>query len=176
MFFDTDEPLLPRVPVFLYEICPNITWSIHVLFFIVVSHASVMFDCLSEKLRIVLNTQISWQIETWRQNHVLVCQLVDNINLCFGVVLLVSVSFYFISFTTNSYRLYNALTYSDGGHMPTLGLISHLIVITIKDIFHLLLLVTVSYQMQRKVSAFFQIKYQILINEQVCSSETLSTW
>jgi len=92
--------------LFCFETLGSITWSIQILFCILVSYVSVMFDCLKDNFQTILKAPNASQIETWRRNHVLVCQLVDNINDCFGVVLLISVGCYFVSSISASYELY----------------------------------------------------------------------
>ena len=118
-------------------------------------YVSVMFDCLKENFQTILKAPNASQIEIWRRNHVLVCQLVDNINDCFGVVLLISVGCYFVSSISASYELYVLLQdLLIGRYSPKIGYLFHIISINIRDAIHFSLLVALPFRMKRKVSVF----------------------
>ena len=155
MFFENEQPL-ETIPIFLYENLCIPTWNVHILFFILLSHVSIMFDYLCQNLDMVLKGKTTKKLEAWRQDHVLVCQLVDNINDCFGAVLLTSIGCYFISFITNTYELYTTITpivraRTVKTRNPPLGRVSHLSAMFLRDAVHIGLLVAMPHRMDGKV-------------------------
>lgn len=155
MFFENEQPL-ETIPIFLYENLCIPTWNVHILFFILLSHVSIMFDYLCQNLDMVLKDKTTKKLEAWRQDHVLVCQLVDNINDCFGAVLLTSIGCYFISFITNTYELYTTITpivraRTVKTRNPPLGRVSHLSAMFLRDAVHIGLLVAMPHRMDGKV-------------------------
>ena len=156
MFFEPSNPeqFHDLLLLFCFETLGSITWSIQILFCILVSYVSVMFDYLKDNFQTILKVRNASQIETWRRNHVLVCQLVDNINDCFGVVLLISIGCYFVSFIVVFYELpFHLKGFLKGDSVP-LGYIFHLIVMIFRDVIHFSLLVAMSYRMRRNVKLF----------------------
>ena len=155
MFFENEQPL-ETIPIFLYENLCIPTWNVHILFFILLSHVSIMFDYLCQNLDMVLKGKTTKKLEAWRQDHVLVCQLVDNINDCFGAVLLTSIGCYFISFITNTYELYTTITpivraRTVKTRNPPLGRVFHLSAMFLRDAVHIGLLVAMPHRMDGKV-------------------------
>ena len=162
MFFDSDDQPVTRFPLFFFHFFTCITWSQQTLFCILVSFTSLVMDSLKQQIRSILKrnnpTQyVAWQLEIWRQKHVLVCEMIDCINECFGAMLLISIGYYFIIFITVTYELYiSCKMYLTSGIGPPLGYISRLITLTIKNLIHFGFLVTIPYQMRRKVSFFIE--------------------
>ena len=156
MFFEPSNPeqFHDLLLLFCFETLGSITWSIQILFCILVSHVSVMFDCLKDNFQTIMKAPNASQIETWRRNHVLVCQLVGNINDCFGVVLLISIGCYFVSFIVVFYELHFHLKEFLKRDSVPLGYVFHLIVMSIRDVIHFSLLVAMSYRMRRNVKLF----------------------
>lgn len=145
----------PRILKFIFECLACITWSIEILFCIIIFHASAMFDTVNDQIQAILegnNLDTSSQLETWRQNHVLVCQLVDNINSCFGIMLLTSIGCYFIGFMLLPFELYVYWSQYLNGKGPPFSVVCHFIVVIIRNAIHLVLLIVVPYQMREKVS------------------------
>jgi hypothetical protein len=56
---------------------------------------------------------VSQKLENWRRFHVLICQLVDRINSCFGFILLVAMTHGFISFISDSFEITMAFSNHD---------------------------------------------------------------
>ena len=80
--------------------------SISCLFFVLVSISIIFFRQLQNTM------QQGWKVvpsetemEHWKQNYVLICQLVTEINLCFGIVLLFTICYGFINFINYSFNL-----------------------------------------------------------------------
>ena len=156
MIFSDPEFTYGAILIFLYENLCIPTWNVHILFFILLSHVSIMFDYLCQNLDMVLKGKTTKKLEAWRQDHVLVCQLVDNINDCFGAVLLTSIGCYFISFITNTYELYTTITpivraRTVKTRNPPLGRVSHLSAMFLRDAVHIGLLVAMPHRMDGKV-------------------------
>ena len=56
---------------------------------------------------------VSQKLENLRRFHVLICQLVDRINSCFGFILLVAMTHGFISFISDSFEITMAFSNHD---------------------------------------------------------------
>ena len=156
---------LSRVLKYFFETFAGITWSVHILFCVVVYDASVMFDTITKQIERIFNEKspsIASQLETWRQNHVLVCQLVDNINECFGIILLISIGSYFISSVTVPYEIYLYASEYLNGRGPPMGLVLRFVLMQIRDISHFILLILTPYKMRGKVSISVKMIIQLL--------------
>ena len=144
---------------FLFENLSTITSNIHTLFCILVYFAMIVFDNIIEEIKKILTEvksrkRIEWQLEMWRQNHVLACEFVDSINECFGTVLLVSIGCYFGSFIAFPYEVYlyhNQYTQDCGG--PPFSVICRFMWLNIRDMVRIALLIAVPYQIRKRVSA-----------------------
>ena len=144
--------------LFIFSNLPSITWSIQILFLVLVSHTSLLFEDLNSQIVTILESSgpsgnIAKKLEMWRRKHVVVCELVDNINECFGIVLLISVGYYFVNFICGTYSLFDQLrrVFDAESHL-FLGFITYLMSTLIRNMTHFILLVSMPYRMQRKVS------------------------
>lgn len=45
------------------------------------------------------------QLKTWRRNHALVCDFVDKIHNCYGIILLIKISYLFVAVINSSFYL-----------------------------------------------------------------------
>ena len=151
------DPTTDEVLIFLSRNIVLVAWSIQILFCILVRHATILFTGLNQHMEVILKGDdssvalIAIKLETWRQNHVLICQLVDAINDCFGLVLLLSIGCYFISLIILSYELYyDVFQYLSGcqvGYHPWIN-----VLLASRHLFHFVLIVMMPYQMQNQVT------------------------
>ena len=154
-----DDKFYKKFISFSFQCAILVSWSTQILFNILIRHATIMFADLNKQIQDILSPNnstrlISNKLETWRQNHVLVCQLVDNINQCFGLMLLISISCYFISFIVMSYQLYKGImNFSTVQQFNDEMLISALtiVLVMLKNAVHFVLIVLMPYQMQQEV-------------------------
>ena len=86
--------------------------SVIVLFCVLVVGLSLMFQQLDDHLKEIGVTSafqsrgsIRWRLEKWRCNHALVCQSVEQLDQCFGVVLLFALGYAFIDFILASFKI-----------------------------------------------------------------------
>ncbi len=74
---------------------------------------------------------MSSHLENWRRHYTLVCQLVDRINTCFGVIVLVAMAFSFVTFITDTYEI--TLAFSNSYALETrflIRLFQHIFLLT----------------------------------------------
>lgn len=141
---------------FLSRNMAMIAWSIQILFTVVVAHATILFSSLNQQMKTILSPDspmmsIPIKLEKWRQNHVLVCQLVDCINDCFGLVLLLSITSYFINLIILSYKVFgDTLRYLEGDLVGFFLLNDAML--ASGYFFHFVLIVMVPHKMQKHVS------------------------
>lgn len=104
----------------LSKLLETISLSIVALFCSIVWVVYRMFNYLNLKaaefssilpLSIGSFNLIKTHLENWRRQHTLVCQLVDRINSCFGIILLVAMTHSFVSFISDTYEI--ALAYTN---------------------------------------------------------------
>ena len=143
---------------FLFETLQIIPLSTHIQFFTLIYDAAILFASLNGKIQKILVSndsapKIISELENWRQDHVLVCQLVDDINASFGLVLLVSITSYFITLIKKTYELYN-LTTTKSDNLPPLGYALYFFVINSVIVIHFILLVILPYRMRLQVCIF----------------------
>ena len=145
---------------FIYINLPSITWSIQILFLVLVFLTSVLFEDLNSQIATILESSgpsgnIAKKLEIWRRKHVVICELVDNINDCFGIVLLISLGSYFVYFNTDIYtfcylvfKLFRAEEISPV--YRKVGSIK-MILNVIRNLTNFVLLMSIAHRMQRKV-------------------------
>ena len=99
----------------------TLSFSIIALFCILVCAISRMFRCLNLKAaslslsagsnKVTMSCSlssvgfVSSKLENWRRHYSLVCQLVDQMNSCFGIIILVTMAHSFVNFTTDSFEV-----------------------------------------------------------------------
>ena len=96
----------------MYIMSRSTSMCILVLIFIVVATTSLFYDSLDHGLDGVV--EIDCENETnkflegiakWKEKHVVTNQLVENINECFGVIILLRLSNSFVYFIVATYKL-----------------------------------------------------------------------
>lgn len=117
------------VAVVLSNVTRTAVLNIFALFCVLVRCTSVVFEILNHRIEILTRAAsddvdhhqqyhlmlhnppnlFTARLEKWRRNHARACQLVDRINECFGIVLLVTVTNGFVSFITTSFELVRSL-------------------------------------------------------------------
>ena len=83
---------------------------IETTFYVMTSTAALLFEELQTKMKEISVksngnqsdfSQLAYQLDQWNKHHDLVCRLVDNIDDCFGLVLLITVGHIFITYSTS---------------------------------------------------------------------------
>ena len=98
--------------------------SVFFLFCILVRVITLIFQGLNEQLLHLnepekfssiysSNRILNIRLEKWRRNHTLVCRLIEMINKCFGLVMVITVVNVFISFITTTFEIVNCIQESD---------------------------------------------------------------
>ena len=98
--------------------------SVFLLFCILARVLTLMFQGLNEQIShldepdkfssIYLNSRIlNVRLEKWRRNHTLACQLIEMINKCFGLVMVITVINVFVSFITTTFEIVSCIQESD---------------------------------------------------------------
>ncbi len=115
----------------LSKISEVVSLSILVLFCVLVWATSHMFRYLNFKFAEFANScsssldllnsldLVESELEKWRRHHSLVCQLVEQINSCFGIILLVGVIHSFVSFITDSFEITAIMALSSNKSLQT---------------------------------------------------------
>lgn len=85
------------------------------------------------------------RLETWRRNHALACELVEMVNKCFGLVMLITLVNIFVSFVTTSFEIVRSM--QDDETLPSL-----LIFIFVKKTILLILMFYEPYRLQAEVN------------------------
>lgn len=106
-----DLPFIPKpLGIILSNISYVIAMTIQALFYILVSTAALLFKHLRKKLKTVgseNSEQTSLRLDEWRKQYDLVCQLVDKINSCFGLILIITVCHCFVTSAKFSTQIFN---------------------------------------------------------------------
>lgn len=98
--------------------------SVFLLFCILVRVITLIFQGLNEQLLHLnepekfssiysSNRILNVRMEKWRRNHTLICQLIEMINKCFGLVMVITVVNVFVSFITTTFEIVNCIQESD---------------------------------------------------------------
>ena len=82
--------------------------SIATLFLIFVCIAIVLFRELLKKMQeqqrsLLMPSEL--ELETWKQHYVLICQLISQINSCFGIIILITLCFGYIDVTNSLFKI-----------------------------------------------------------------------
>lgn len=94
--------------------------SVFLLFCVLARVITLVFQGLNEQishlteadklLPFFLSSRIlNVRLEKWRRNHTLACELVDMVNKCFGLVMLVTIVNVFVSFVTTSFEIVSSV-------------------------------------------------------------------
>ena len=139
------------------------SWSIQILFSILVRHVTIIFAGLNRQMEVILcpdNSMrlVAMKLETWRHNHVLVCQMVHCISECFGLVLLISMGHHSISLIVLSYEMYEDFHEYFVGNSPGVGYRPFVTVLLMaRHLVHLILIVFIPCQMQKEVRIYHHL-------------------
>ena len=142
----------------LSQMTETLSFSILVLFCVLVWSTSHIFRNLN--LEIIYFTSptslsldsslgcVRTQLENWRRYHTLACQLVVQINKCFGIILLVAMTHSFVSFIIDSFEItIMAFNYN---HLPQ----THFVIRFGQHFFHFLMVCLGSYLLQSEVIVY----------------------
>ena len=104
--------------IFLANFTRTAVLSVLMIFCILTRCTSFAFEVLNHRIEILSRMdeqhyQVVYQppnlfttrLEKWRVCHARACRLIDHINQCFGLVLLVTLTNGFVSFITTSFEL-----------------------------------------------------------------------
>jgi hypothetical protein len=92
--------------------------AILTLFYILVSCSVDLLALLDRRLKALIigsnckqvhNSLLSSELEKWRRHHIFVCQFIEHINACFGLIIITFISYSFISFITCCYLMYDSI-------------------------------------------------------------------
>ena len=103
-------------PVALAMFCIAILTElmIETTFFAMTTVAALLFEELQTRIQEISTksnenksdwSQLAYELDQWTGHHELVCRLVDTIDDCFGLVLLITIGHVFITFSTSSSEL-----------------------------------------------------------------------
>lgn len=149
------DPKTDEILIFFSRNIVMIAWSIQILFCILIRYVTIVFASLNRQMEVILGGDdsvalIGVKLENWRQKHVLACQMVDCINDCFGLVLLLSVGCYFFSLIILSYELYYYfMKYMSGVSVDYQPIIT--VMLATRHFVHFVLIIIMPYQMQNQV-------------------------
>lgn len=135
-----------------------VSWSIQILFSILVRHVTIIFAGLNRQMEIIFCPDnsprlIAMKLETWRHNHVLVCRMVDCINESFGLVPLISIGYNLIGLIAQSYKIHEVLYECFLGDSPSVGYRPFTTTMLMaRHLVHLILVIFMPYQMKKEVS------------------------
>ncbi|XP_046636938.1 uncharacterized protein LOC124315351 isoform X2 [Daphnia pulicaria] len=118
--FYWDMGLMSPLAIVLANISRTTIISVFLLFCVMARVITLVFQGLNEQIvRIDEAEQFSpfyltgriWngRLEKWRRNHALACELVEMVNKCFGVVMLVTVVNVFVSFITTTFEIVRSM-------------------------------------------------------------------
>nr|CAH0103455.1 unnamed protein product [Daphnia galeata] len=122
--FYWDMGFLSPLALVLANISRTTIISVFLLFCILVRVITLIFQGLNEQLFHLnepekfssiysSNRILNIRLEKWRRNHTLVCRLIEMINKCFGLVMVITVVNVFISFITTTFEIVNCIQESD---------------------------------------------------------------
>ena len=84
------------------------------------------------------------RLEKWRRNHTLACELVELVNKCFGLVMVITVVNVFLSFITTTFEIVRSM--QDDATIPVL-----FVVIFVKKSILLSIIIYEPYRLQAEV-------------------------
>ncbi|EFX71548.1 hypothetical protein DAPPUDRAFT_327106 [Daphnia pulex] len=97
--------------------------SVFLLFCVLARVLTLIFQGLNEQINdldepekfssVYSSRILNLRLEKWRRNHTLACQLIEMINKCFGLVMVITVVNVFVSFITTTFEIVNCIQESD---------------------------------------------------------------
>ena len=109
-----DYSIPQPVALVMFSIAILVELMIETTFYVMTVVATLLFDELQTRIQEILAksnenkldwSQLAHELDQWNGHHELVCRLVENIDDCFGVVLLITIGHVFITFSTSSSEL-----------------------------------------------------------------------
>ena len=88
------------------------------LFYVMVSCSADLLALLDRRVKALIigsnckqinDSLLASELEKWRRHHILVCQYIEHINTCFGLIILTFIAYSFVSFITCCYLLYDSI-------------------------------------------------------------------
>lgn len=118
-----DLGTLKPLAIILSNVSRTIVLSVFLLFCVVARVMTLVFQGLNERIALLdeaekflpfySNRVFNVRLEKWRKNHTLACELVDMVNRCFGLVLLLTITNGFLSFITTSFEIVRSMQEND---------------------------------------------------------------
>ncbi|KAK4025380.1 hypothetical protein OUZ56_014453 [Daphnia magna] len=150
--FYWDMGFLSPLAIILSNVSRTIIISVFLLFSVLARVITLVFQDINEQIArldeieqvtSVCSTSriLNGRLETWRRNHTLACELVDMVNKCFGLVMLITLVNIFVSFVTTSFEIVRSM--QDDETLPSL-----LIFIFVKKTILLILMFYEPYRLQ----------------------------
>jgi hypothetical protein len=97
--------------------------SVFLLFCVLARVLTLIFQGLNEQINdldepekfssVYSSRILNVRLEKWRRNHTLACQLIEMINKCFGLVMVMTVVNVFVSFITTAFEIVNFIQEND---------------------------------------------------------------
>jgi hypothetical protein len=111
---------LSPLAIVLANISRTIIASIFLLFFVLARVITLVFQGINEQIVHLDQVEhvpqcysvsriLNIRLEKWRRNHTLACELVESVNKCFGLVMLVTLVNVFVSFVTTSFEIVRSM-------------------------------------------------------------------
>ncbi|KAI9562674.1 hypothetical protein GHT06_010128 [Daphnia sinensis] len=154
--FYWDMGVLSPLAIVLSNVSRTTIVSVFLLFCVLVRVIMLVFQTLNEQIAHLDETEqfpslyltsrvLNMRLEKWRRNHTLACELVEMVNQCFGIVMLVTVVNVFISFITTTFEIVRSM--QDDATIPVL-----FIVIFIKKSILLSIIIYEPYRLQAEAA------------------------
>ncbi|XP_057367568.1 uncharacterized protein LOC130688593 [Daphnia carinata] len=118
--FYWDMGKLRPLAIILSNISRMTIASVFLLFCVLARVITLVFRGLNEQITHLTEAEtllpfflssrvLNVRLEKWRRNHTLACELVDMVNKCFGLVMLVTIVNVFVSFVTTSFEIVSSV-------------------------------------------------------------------
>ncbi|KZS12632.1 Uncharacterized protein APZ42_022817 [Daphnia magna] len=161
--FYWDMGVLSPLAIVLSNVSRTTIVSVFLLFCVLVRVIMLVFQTLNDQIAHLDETDqfpslyltsrvLNIRLEKWRRNHTLACELVEMVNQCFGIVMLVTVVNVFISFITTTFEIVRSM--QDDATIPVL-----FTVIFIKKSILLSIIIYEPYRLQSEVYISKNIPY-----------------
>jgi hypothetical protein len=121
--------LMSPLAIILSNISRTTIISVFLLFCVMARVITLVFQGLNEQIAHIDEAEqfspfyltsriLNVRLEKWRRNHTLACELVEMVNKCFGLVMLVTVVNVFVSFITTTFEIVQSM--QDDATIPVL--------------------------------------------------------
>ncbi|XP_057367581.1 uncharacterized protein LOC130688601 [Daphnia carinata] len=122
--FYWDMGVLRPAAIVLSNLSRTTIISVFLLFCVLARVITLIFQGLNEQIDHLDQPQkfsplysgsriLNVRLEKWRRNHTLACKLVDMVNQCFGLVMVITVINVFVSFITTTFEIVSSIQEDD---------------------------------------------------------------